>query len=238
MVETAVVAHRGASGRARENTVEAFRAAVELGADGIELDVRRTSDGVLVVHHDAALPDGRVLVDTPAAELPAHVPTFAAALDACAGAWVDVEVKNDPAEPDFDPDDVAAGGVVAELARRPADRWMISSFRLATIDRCRALDPDLPTAWLVLDVHDRTIARAVDGGHAAINPWESTLSAGAVASCLAAGLAVYPWTCNDPARAVELASWGVAGIVTDVPDLLLAAGRGGRRPGRGGTRGG
>ena len=162
------------------------------------------------------------MIDTPAAELPEHVPTFAAALDACAGAWVDVEIKNDPAEPDYDPDDVVAGGVVAELARRPADRWMISSFRLATVDRCRELAPDLATAWLVLEVDDATIARAVDGGHPAINPWESTLSADAVARCLAAGLAVYPWTCNDPARAVELASWGVAGIVTDVPDVLLA----------------
>jgi glycerophosphoryl diester phosphodiesterase len=201
--------------------VEAFRAAVELGAAGIELDVRRTADGVLVVHHDAALPDGRALIATPAGELPEHVPTLAAALDACAGAWVDVEIKNDPAEADYDPDDVVAGGVAAELARRPADRWMISSFRLATIDRCRALAPDLETAYLVLEVDDGTVAGAVGGGHRAINPWESSLTADAVARCRAAGLAVYPWTCNDPARAVELASWGVAGIVTDVPDLLL-----------------
>lgn len=209
--------------------MEAFRAAVELGAGGIELDVRRSSDGVLVVHHDATLPDGRVLIDTNSAELPEHVPTFALALDACAGAWVDVEIKNDPADADFDADDAVAGAVVAELAGRPADRWMISSFRLATIDRCRALDPDLPTAWLVLEVRDDTIARAVEGGHAAINPWEPNLSADAVAQCRAAGLAVYPWTCNDPARAVELASWGVAGIVTDAPDVIVHALGTGRR---------
>ena len=69
---------------------------------------------------------------------------------------------------------------------------------------------------------DATIARAVEAGHPAINPWESTLSADGVARCHAAGLAVYPWTCNDPARAAELASWGVAGIVTDIPDVLIA----------------
>jgi len=53
----AVVAHRGARAAAPENTLAAFRLAAELGADGVELDVRRTGDGLLAVHHDAALPD-------------------------------------------------------------------------------------------------------------------------------------------------------------------------------------
>ena len=60
-----VIAHRGAPRLARENTVESFRAAVATGAGGIELDVRRTADGALVVHHDAVLDDGRTIVDVP-----------------------------------------------------------------------------------------------------------------------------------------------------------------------------
>src|SRR5262245_27082175 len=92
----AVIAHRGASRAAPENTLEAFRLARSLGADAVELDVRRTRDGALAVHHDARLPDGQSVVDLSAAELPRSVPLLDAALDACAGMWVNVEIKNDP----------------------------------------------------------------------------------------------------------------------------------------------
>ena len=68
-----VIAHRGASAVARENTLEAFRLAAELGADWVELDARRTADGHVVVHHDAELADGRVICLLPRAELPDHV---------------------------------------------------------------------------------------------------------------------------------------------------------------------
>ena len=77
---------------ARENTIEAFALAGRLGADAVELDVRRTRDGLLVIHHDPTLSDGRVIARTDAAELPAHVPHLGAALDACAGLWVNVEI--------------------------------------------------------------------------------------------------------------------------------------------------
>jgi glycerophosphoryl diester phosphodiesterase len=217
-----VIAHRGACRQAGENTVEAFRRAVELGADGIELDVRRTADGVLVVHHDA-IADGRPIIETPRADLPEHVPTLAAAVDACSGAWVNVEIKNDPADPDFDPDDGVAAAVVAELAERDPRRLMFSSFRLETVDRCRQLTPDVPTAWLVVDVDDDRIARNVRHGHPAINPWERELTADVIERCRSAGLEVYAWTCNDPGRAVDLATWGVSGIITDVPDVIRTA---------------
>ncbi|MGZ4763626.1 MAG: glycerophosphodiester phosphodiesterase, partial [Ilumatobacteraceae bacterium] len=78
MVE--VLAHRGASRAAPENTVEAFRLAKAMGSDAVELDVRRTSDGVLVVHHDARLADGRAIITVAAAEMPVEVPQLHAAL--------------------------------------------------------------------------------------------------------------------------------------------------------------
>ncbi len=59
----AVIAHRGASKAFAENTVAAFRGALAMGADMVELDVRRTADGRLAVHHDARLPDGRAICD-------------------------------------------------------------------------------------------------------------------------------------------------------------------------------
>ena len=222
---TSVIAHRGASRLARENTIEAFAAAVSVGAAGIELDARRTADGVLVVHHDARVA-GTPLVGQRAADLPPWIPTLESALDACSGAFVNVEIKNDPSEPDFDPDETVAVDVIAELARRsdPTDHWIISSFRRETVDRCRALNPAIPTAWLTMNqVSAADIESIVDGGHAAVHPWVPTVDRELIERCHVAGLKVNTWTCNEPERAVELAGFGIDGICTDVPDVMVAA---------------
>jgi len=222
---TDVIAHRGAAPAERENTVAAFRRAVELGADGVELDVRPTADGALVVHHDPRLPDGRPIVATDRADLPDHVPDLAAALDACAGVVVNVELKNDPADPDFDPADRLADAVVELLASRPepADRWLLSSFRRETIDRVRVLAPDLATAYLVTGADAAAIEACRRHGHGTLHPWVGALTAAGVAAAKAAGLVVNTWTCNDAAQARRVAAWGVDGIVTDAPDVIRAA---------------
>ncbi len=220
---TEVIAHRGASRMAPENTVAAFEMAAIAGADGVELDVRRTADGVLVVHHDARVSDGRVIVDMPWQELPASVPTFGEALDACGGLWVNIEIKNDEADPDFDPLDRVAVEVLATLAERGRGRWLISSFRLATVDRCRLLDPTVPTAWLTMELGADTIDVVATRGHTAVHPWEITVTAEGIEHSHDAGILVNVWTCNDPVRAAALAMAGVDGIVTDVPDVVRAA---------------
>ena len=220
---TDVIAHRGASKLAPENTIEAFELAVGVGADAVELDVRRTRDGVLVVHHDAHVNDGRVIVETAWQDLPASVPTLGAALDACAGVWVNVEIKNDERDPDFDPDDRVAVEVLAALAEREPGRWLISSFRLRTIDRCRLLDPTLPTAWLTFQFDPATIERVAARGHTAVHPWEPTITADLIERCHESGVLVNAWTCNDPDRFVALAAAGVDGIVTDHPDVMISA---------------
>jgi glycerophosphoryl diester phosphodiesterase len=222
---TAVIAHRGASRVERGNTVAAFTRAVELGSDGIELDVRRTADGALVVHHDAALGDGRAIVEMPRSDLPSYVPTLAEALDACSGAWVNVEIKNEPGEPDFDDGETVVDGVLAELDRRGPDAgpWLVSSFRLETVDRCHALAPHVPTAWLVFDVRPEVPELLAGRGHSAVHPWVDTVTADVIERCHDAGVAVNTWTCNDPARARVLAGWGIDGICTDVPGVLRDA---------------
>lgn len=223
---TQVVAHRGASKRSRENTIEAFALAAALGADAVELDVRRTADGALVVHHNPQLDDGRVIATLAVAELPNHVPTLSAALDACAGMWVNVEIKNDPTEPDFDPSDQIADHTVALLQQRSEDgRWLISSFRLETIDRCRAVVPTIRTAWLTVDVPADVGALLRARGHVALHPWVGTLTADDVRACHQHGVQVTTWTCDDPARMSEMIGWGIDGICTNVPDVALAARR-------------
>ena len=219
---TLVIAHRGASHAEPENTVAAFRRAVEMGADGIELDVRRTADDQLVVHHDAALPDGRVIRQVVSRDLPEQIPSFEAALDACAGVFVNVEIKNAPSDPDFDPSDWVAHRAVVELGRRrPGVRWLVSSFRLETVDTVRRVAPDLRTAWLVVAAGADQLAAAADRGHVAVHPAVDAVDAALIRSAHAIGLAVNTWTCDDPDRIRQLIAAGIDGICTNVPDVAI-----------------
>jgi glycerophosphoryl diester phosphodiesterase len=221
---TSIIAHRGASAVAHENTIAAFTSAAAFGADGVELDARRTADDRIVVHHDARVADGRVIRNTPAAELPGHIPSLDAALDACAGMFVNVEIKNDPADPDFDPTDWVAHRVCALLARRAGGpRWLISSFRLETVALCRTLLPSARTAWLVEALDGDVVLRTAAGGHAALHPWDPIVDEALIRRAHAAGLAVNTWTCDDADRMRQLIGWGIDGICTNVPDVALAA---------------
>jgi glycerophosphoryl diester phosphodiesterase len=218
----AVIAHRGASRAEQENTVLAFRRAGEMAAQAVELDVRRTRDGVLVVHHDPHFDDRRLVAGTPFGEIPAHVPTLGAALDACDGMWVNVEIKNDPEEPDFDPTESIADETIAHLlVRGEDDRWLISCFRVETVDRCRALAPQIRTAWLCRGVPTGAPAQMVAKGHVAIHPWVRMLTRETIDECHALGVQVNTWTCDDPAGMRELVEWGIDGICTNVPDVAL-----------------
>jgi glycerophosphoryl diester phosphodiesterase len=229
-----IYGHRGASADAPENTLAAFALAREQGADGVELDVRRSADGSLVVHHDVALPDGRVIFETPRAELPGSVPVLAEALDVCAGLVVNIEIKNSPFEPDHDPERTVADEVVALLrdrARGPSgDRTIVSSFDLGTVDRVKALDGGLATAFLTfLDPAGLDSVRlAADRGHDAIHPHQGTVDAALVAAAHELGVQVNVWTVDDPDRLRALAGLGVDGIVTNVPALAREAIRAGR----------
>ena len=220
-----VYGHRGASAVAPENTIEAFVLARELGADGVELDVRRCADADLVLHHDAVLTDGRIIVETGRADLPATLPDLAAALDACTDLMVNIEIKNLPHDPDFDPERRVVDAVVELLEHRNrGDRVIVSSFHLPTIDRVKELDPDIATGLLTFidPLPVDGIGLAVAGGHDALHPHDATVDAELVAAAHAAGLAVNVWTVDDPARIRALADFGVDGIVTNVPDVARA----------------
>ena len=220
---TAVVAHRGDSRAEAENTVAAFRRAGEMGAHAVELDVRRTADGVLVVHHNPHLADGRLIATTANRDLPSSVPTLGEALDACEGMWVNVEIKNDPEEADFDPTESIADETVAHLlARGEDDRWLISCFRIETVDRCRELAPQIRTAWLCSVVPDGVVGLLQSRGHVALHPWVALLTQEVIEACHAGGLAVNTWTCDDPERMEQLIEWGIDGICTNVPDVALS----------------
>ena len=215
MTPPAIYGHQGASVACRGNTIDAFVEARRQGADGVELDVRATAEGVLVVHHDP-LPD----------PLPEWVPTLEDALDACSGMVVNVEIKNSPLEPDFDPSDRVAAAV-AELvgARLGNPEVIVSSFNLATIDAVRAVDPAIATGWLTLDAFDQAAAAATaaERGHTALHPHQAGVTATLVDAAHELGLTVITWTVDDPDRLRQVAADGVDAIITNVPDVAVAA---------------
>jgi glycerophosphoryl diester phosphodiesterase len=224
-----VVGHRGASVAYPENTLAAFSGAIDQGADGIELDVRRTADGAMACSHDDALADGRIVVETLAADLPSEVPSLASALDVCRPlGLVNIEIKNWPDDRDFDATARLADDVVALLRSRGEledGRNLVSCFHLPTLDRVHELAPGLATAWLLGMVEDaaRLADRAAEHGHVAVHPHHAFVNRDLVERAHAAGLAVNTWTVDDPDRIRWLAEQGVDAVVTNVPDIALAA---------------
>jgi glycerophosphoryl diester phosphodiesterase len=224
-----VLAHRGARERAPENTLAAFSLALELGADGVELDVHRTADDGLVVHHDAEAPELGILADLPFERIRAarpDVPTLGEVLDACAGSLVNVEIKNLPGDADFDPDERVADLVVDLLRERGgADHVLVSSFNLGTIDRVRELDPDLATGFLIMFGIDPLVALelCVERRHHALHPFVALLADEGAATTITRAhehdVAVNVWTVNDPDDMRRLALAGVGALITDVPDV-------------------
>ncbi len=227
----AIVAHRGASFAYAENTIAAFVGAQELGAVGSELDVRKTADGVLVVHHDAHLNDGRLIRDLASAALPEFVPTLSEVFAAVPDGFINVEIKNHAHEPDFDADQAVAREVVELLGELGVgDRVLVSSFDFETVLAVREADDRLQTGWLFWDDPDHEqivvadeIARAVDHGVNAIHPHNPLVGAEVVLQAHDAGLAVNVWTTDDPDRHRELALFGVDAVITNKPDVAKEA---------------
>lgn len=220
MVMTQIYGHRGASAVARENTLEAFERAIDMGADGIEFDLRRTRDGCLVVHHDPVVSGGSAIVECRADELASSIPTFDAALDICATVAVNVEIKNLPGEPDFDPSMWIVDRLLAALAARPdGNRVLVSSFHGPTVARVRQRNARVRTALLIAS--GDSVETATEAGHDAIHPAYADLDETLVRDAHRAGVAVNVWTVNEPTDIDRCLALGVDGIVTDYPDRAL-----------------
>jgi glycerophosphoryl diester phosphodiesterase len=231
-----VIAHRGASSDAPENTPAAFEAAIALGVDAVELDVRRTSDGVLVVHHNASRRGVPVALLTYAALVRRsryEPPTLDTVLDLCAGrVAVDIEIK----EPGYEAE------VIEKASRRfSRDQLLYTSFEEPVVTAVRHLDPNAHCGLLLgpgrlrsraqrfealpFDLAERCGADAL-----AVHQWLAPLrgrsrrvpGAGLLAEARQRGVAMLVWTVNGPQRLrAYLADGRVAGIITDLPGLAL-----------------
>lgn len=223
---TLVIAHRGASKAFKENTIEAFVAAAEMGADWVELDARHTADGEIVVHHDPVTADGKLIREQHAAELPDHISTLADVIDACGNMGVNIEIKNDPSEDDYDPEHLMVPEIV-KIARAKLghSRTLVTSFDMGAINAVHDVDPNMPTGFLTDDDigPEVSIGRASAHNHVAINPWDDIVTPRWIDAAAEAELDVYVWTVDDPKRMKQLAKMGVNGIITNVPDVAVRA---------------
>jgi glycerophosphoryl diester phosphodiesterase len=208
------------------NTLDAFARSRSLDADGVELDVRRAGDGSLVVHHDPLIEGVGPILDLDRGSLPAHIPLLDDALHQCAGMIVNVEIKNLPVDPDYDPTEEIVRLVLAAIdATGAGPSVIISSFSLATVDAARAADPTLRTAFLTLPAWDqrRAVAAAAERGHSALHPHRRSLDAALVDLVHGTGMAIHPWAVDDAASATQAHSLGVDAIITDDPAAVLPA---------------
>lgn len=225
-------AHRGASASAPENTMAAFRAAESAGVDGIEFDVRLSRDGVPVVIHDDTVDrttDGQGRVNRMSvSELQGldagrwfgsgfdgeRLPTVEEVLLwAGEGLRLNLEIK--------DPD---AGAPVLELLRSyPRSRALISSFDHEILFRLRRADPLLPLAFLLDSPFWRLpLKRAAACGAESLNPRQDRVSRAMIAASHRLGLAVTPYTVDDPGRLDDLLRLGVNGVFSNLPYEIVA----------------
>jgi glycerophosphoryl diester phosphodiesterase len=228
VADVAVQAHRGSPDAARgvrENTLEAFFRARQLGADGVELDVRMTADGAVVVHHDAVIAGMGPICELTAGELPDAVPLLPPVLDACLGLTVNIEIKNLPGEPGFDPEDGLVHEVVGLVeASGRASSVVISSFWPDSLVAARAAGPEIPTGLLLAGWFDpaEAVWAAVSRGCTALHPNIDLVHADLVEEAHDAGLSVAVWTVNDRALLQTMVEIGVDTVITDDVALALA----------------
>ncbi|HEX9581630.1 MAG TPA: glycerophosphodiester phosphodiesterase [Gemmatimonadales bacterium] len=218
-----VIAHRGASAYEPENSLAAFRAAVALGADGIELDVHDTADGEIVVHHDPQL-GGRRIRDLSAAEARAQrlpngepVPTLTEALATIGSQTiVFIEVKSLDASHD--------GALLARMAAAPAPaRCHVHGFDHRIIRRLKASGAELVAGVLSTSYPVDPFAQLTAAGAGELWQHEAMLDGPLIAGAHQRSLVVYAWTVDDAARMRAVLALGVDGICTNRPDVGRAA---------------
>lgn len=235
----AVIAHRGASVQAPENTLAAFQTALEQHSDGIELDAQLTGDGQVVVIHDDDLrrtTDGQGAVrKTSLDELKSldagswfgpkfsgtRIPTLAEALELIGDrALTNIELKNLASPTDGLPQKVAATVTRLNLQAQV----MISSFNPLALAAFQRALPETPTGLLTVPGRGGALTRLLAGGlirYRNLHPHYSSVSARLLAATRRKGRGVYAYTVNRTEDIKEMYTLGVSGIITDDPSQAL-----------------
>lgn len=235
-----IFGHRGASAYAPENTLSAFELAAQQGAHGAELDVQLSRDGHLVVIHNLTLDEttngtGNV-AETTLADLKAldagswfdesfagaQIPTLDEVFEAIGDRlFINIEVKHFDAE---------TNGIEQKVIdcitnHQLQTRVIISSFNPMVLKRTRRINETIPTGYLyspqIMD--GKTQALMLPHEHEARHPYHEMIDEAIMAHARELDFVINAWTVNDAARARQLRLLGVNGIITDYPDIILAA---------------
>ena len=218
------IAHRGASFDAPENTLEAFRLALEQGADMIETDLHLTVDRAIALHHDATL-GGVGIGEFPLAELrvcaPA-IPTLEEALDLIEDRIpFNLELKTGGGEAVYE--GLEARVLEEVRARGLLRRTLFSSFSVSVLTRLRDLEPKARIGLLASGSAESEIdERARDVGAEAVHLHWSQARRERIEKLHELGFRVHVYTVDDPERQRQLLEWQVDGIFTNVPARLHA----------------
>ena len=233
-----VFAHRGFSGAYPENTMLAFRKAIEAGADGIELDIHESSDGQLVIVHDESL-KRTTGVDALVSDLPlkdlvrikasktkddafeATLPSFEEFCDFMKnnGSFVtNVEIKTNNTWYQ----DIERKAVDMVRAFGLEKRIIFSSFNWISVMRAKQLAPEIECGFLYEDQkHNHLAAQALDAGIQYLHPDFRLLDDETVEECRQSGIGLNVWTVNTEERMRQLMVWDVNCVISNYPDMCL-----------------
>lgn len=229
---TVVWGHRGSPEKRVENTVPSFLMAVEDGADGVELDVYLSNDGVVTVFHDStlkrlagveshvgAMPFAELQrLDLTAGSLsPGRIPSLQEVYETLPSKLLfNIELKGWGTDPD------GLEAAVVDIIKRfnALERTIISSFSPVRLRRIRGVEPSLRRAFLhagsLANVPDRTLLR-VAGRIEGLHPEHRQTDEDYLANARARGLFVNPWTVDEDSEMQRLIELGVDGIITNRP---------------------
>lgn len=216
-------AHRGARAHAPENTLEAFRLAVKLGAGGLESDVWLTADGHAVLDHDGVVgrrPRRRPISAVRREDLPPHVPTLAELYEAVGP---DVELSLDVKDPVAAPEVVATArdaGAEAQLWLCHPDRDLVASWRELSPDVKLVESTRLSRLQGSPELH---VARSAEAGIDALNLHHTDWNGGLVAMVHRFGLLAFGWDAQYERILHGLLDAGIDGVYSDHVDRMVAA---------------
>lgn len=228
-----VYAHRGDRSRAPDNTLMAYQLAVEAGADGIEMDVRRTADGVLVMSHDDRIIGEPPISDLTFEELRKTTPEVPSLVETLAAVprrvFLNVEIKNQPDEAGYDETRTIVDESIALIELHDdLSRILLSSFDAGSVERAASSRSDIVCGQLITE-HvsvDAGIRMAtdlhVDALHPPMNAFRMTPK-DTVRSIHRAGLSAVVWNANTSDDVRSVASAGVDIIITDDPSMARRA---------------
>lgn len=232
-----IFAHRGFSGKYPENTMLAFQKAVEIGVDGIELDVHLTKDNEIVIIHDEDIKrtcDGEGLVkDMTLEELRKFdasatfrgvygfcgIPTLREYFELVKDTAIITNIELKTGVYEYPTIEKRVIDMVREFGL--SDRIIFSSFNHFTVKRCEEIAPEIKRGFLtgdwLYDFGKYTAERNVQCCH----PWHISLSEETVKEMHAAGCEINTWTVNEYADIEKLSKWGVDSLIGNFPDRMI-----------------